>query len=118
MVECRDSASEVVTRPALIVNLLHLTSTDEARFMMPRSGVGRARRGGPRDSRAAAGEEHGGEGGREGLGQGEGEEPGASESIDVGSTTLKDLESQDSFTYSVSLSSESGNGATPSRCFT
>lgn len=118
MAECRDSASEDGTRPALIVSLLHLTSTDEARCMTRRSGVGRARRGGPRDPGAAAGEECGGGGGREGLGQGEGEEPAASESTDVGSTTLKDLESQDSLTYSVSLSSQSGNGAVPSRCFT
>lgn len=115
--ECRDSASTAPALPALIVTLLHLTSTDKARCMTERSGVGRARRAGPRDAGAAAGGEHGGEGGREGLGQGGGEKSGAPDSM-AESTTLKVLESQDIFTYRVSLSSGSGNGAAPSRCFT
>lgn len=38
--------------------------------------------------------------------------------IRAGSNTLKVFESQDSFTYRVSLSSEAGNGAAPSRCVT
>lgn len=112
--ECSDSASAAPAFPALMVALLYLTSPDEARRMTARSGVGRARREGPREAGTAAGGEQGGEGGREGLGQGGGEEPGTSSE----STTLKVLESQDSFTYRVSLSSESGNGAAPSRCFT
>lgn len=118
MAECRDSASTAPALPALIVTLLHLTSTDKARCMTARSGVGRARRAGPRDAGAAAGGEHGGEGGREGLGEGGGEKSGAPDSTMAESTTLKVLESQDIFTYRVSLSPESGNGAAPSRCFT
>ncbi len=120
--ECSDSASAAPAFPALMVALLYLTSPDEARRMTARSGVGRARREGPRGAGAAAGGEQGGEGGREGLGQGGGEEAGGSseapESTRAESTTLKVLESQASFTYRVSLSSESGNGAAPSRCFT
>lgn len=120
--ECSDSASAAPALPALMVALLCLGSPDKARRMTARSGVGRARREGPRDAGAAAGGEHGGEGGREGLGRGGREDAGACseapESTSAESTTLKVLESQDSFTYRVSLSPESGNGAAPSRCFT
>lgn len=111
MAECSDSASAAAAFPTLAAPLLYLISADEALRMIARSGVGRARREGSRDAGAAAGGEQGGEGGREGLGQGGGEEAGES-------ATLKVLESQDSFTYRVSISSESGNGAAPSRCFT
>lgn len=116
MAECSDSASAAPAFPALIVALLYLASPDVARRMMPRSGVGRVRRERPRDAGAAVGGEQGGEGGRDGLGQDGGE--ASSESSREESTALKFLESQDSFTYRVSLSSESGNGAAPSRCFT
>lgn len=111
--ECSDSASAEPAFPALIVALPRLTSPDRARRRTARSGVGRARREGPRDPGAAARGEQGGEGGREGLGQG-----GRSCSTRAESTALKVLESHDSFTYRVSLSTESGNGAAPSRCFT
>lgn len=111
--ECSDSASIVPTFPALTAVLLYLTSSDAARCMTVGSGVGRARREGPRDVGVATGGELGGEGGREGLGQGGGVEDTGQES-----STLKVLASQDNFTYIVSLSKESGNGAAPSRCST
>ena len=63
-VECRDSASAVLALPALMVALLYLTSPEEALCITEGSGVGRARREGPRDAGAAAGGDRGGEGGR------------------------------------------------------
>ncbi|TNN59539.1 hypothetical protein EYF80_030263 [Liparis tanakae] len=119
--ECSDSASASAAKalPALTVARLGLTSACAARRMTARSGVGKARKVAPRDAGAAAGGEQGGEGGREGLGQGRGERAGASsERTRAESSFLKVLESQDSFTYNVSPSLESGNGASASRCIT
>lgn len=99
VLEWSDSASAARALPALAVARPPLASPCAARRITVRSGVGRARRAGPRDARAAAGGEHGGEGGREGVGRGGGEEAGASsDSTTERSATLKVLESQDSFT--------------------
>lgn len=99
MAECRDSASTVPSFPALTVALLSLTSPEDARRITEGSGVGRARRDGARDAAAAAGGEQGGKEGREGLEQGGGEEAGVGgASTRAASSTLKVLESQDSFT--------------------
>lgn len=72
--ECIDSASAVLGFPALMVALEYLTSPGAAWRMMARSGVGKARRAGPRDAGVPVGGEQGVEGERDDLEQGGGEE--------------------------------------------
>lgn len=113
--EWSDSASTLAGVPTL----LQPTSPNDAFCIMAWSGVGRTRREGPLG--VAADWEQEGDIGREGLRQEGGEEAGAGsagDSITVEFTTPKTLESQDNFTYRVSLSEESGNGSLLSRCFT
>ena len=118
--ECMDSASDAIILPVLMVRRLP-PPTAMALFMTVGSGVGRALREGAlaRGVAATCGEQ-GGEGGRAGMEWrgGEARLGAATVSISSGFTTLKALVFQESFTYSTSFWSPSGNRASGEMYFT